>query len=484
MENNGEISLDPNNWDEIRKLGYQSIDLMIEYLSNIEQNKVWKPIPPKTKEYFSSSIPLKPQSTNEIFDDFINNILPYPSGNIHPRFWGFVKGTGTPTGAIAELLATTMNSNTGGGEHIANYVELQIIEWAKEMLNFDKKASGLITSGCSMANLTGLAVARNVMSNNDIRKEGLRSMSQDFVIYGSDQIHSSIKKSIETLGIGSNNITLIPTNDKFEMDVENLEKTIQVDISNGKIPMAVVANAGTVNTGAIDPLNKIAEITKKYKIWYHIDGAFGALAKIVPEYDDIMFGLELADSIAFDMHKWMYMPYEIGLILVKDPIAHKLTFSLRPDYLSEETRGFSSFKNWATEYGIELSRGFRSLKAWFLIKEHGFKKYQLLIHQNIKQARYLGTLIEASDQLEILAPIALNIVCFRFIFSNKDDAINDSLNKEVLLRIQEEGIALFSSTILNNKYALRVAITNHRTKMSDIDLTISKILEIGNTLKK
>lgn len=361
-DNSDEIDLDPKDWHHFKELGYSMVDLVADFHQSVRDRPVWKEVPESVKEKFKQPLPRNGSDLETVFEEFKSDILPYPTGNIHPRFWGWVHGTGTSSGALAELLAAMMNPNTGGREHIANYVERQVIGWACEMLGYDTSASGLLTSGCSMANLTGLAVARQVKSPIDVRTKGLQAIDQRLLVYGSKEMHSSIQKALEILGLGKEALRLVNTNDAYQIDLADLRSKLDEDIAAGHLPIAVVGNAGTVNSGAIDDFKGIAEIAKQYDLWFHIDGAFGAIARIVDEYRQKMEGFELADSVAFDMHKWMYLPYEIGCILVKDSDAHRSTFSLRPDYLSQQSRGLASFNRWPTEYGVELSRGFRALK--------------------------------------------------------------------------------------------------------------------------
>jgi len=483
MTNNADDKdLDPEDWQAFRDLGYQMIDLLVDYHQGVRDRPVWQPIPPSIKQQFKEPLPHQGTSLENVFAEFKDSILPYPTGNIHPRFWGWVHGTGTSSGALAELLAAMMNPNTGGREHIANYVEQQVIDWTKEMLDYDPQASGLLTSGCSMANLTALTVARQAKSPIDVRQQGLTALSKPLVVYGSDQMHSSIQKALEVLGMGSQSLHRIPSNENFEIDLSALREQIENDIEAGFQPIAIVGNAGTVNSGAIDDFRGIADIAEEFDLWFHIDGAFGAMARMLPEYVERMQGYEQADSLAFDMHKWMYMPYEIGCVLIKNEQLHRSTFSLRPDYLSQQSRGLASIKKWPTEYGVELSRGFRALKAWMLIKEHGIDSYRDVIHKNVSQARYFGQLVETEPHLQLMAPVSLNVICFRYTHADLNTQQLDELNHELLLRVQESGIAVFSSTQLHGQYTLRVANTNQRSKFTDFDLLHDTLVKLGNEI--
>ncbi len=472
-------TLDPKDWEAMRQLGHRMVDDMVSFLQDVRERPVWQPIPEKIQQQFKKPLPKDPQDPEQVYQEFQKNIQPYPMGNIHPRFWGWVIGTGTPMGAMSEMLAATINSNSGGGDHIANYVETQVLDWLKEIFAFPQKSSGLLVNGGSMANLVGLTVARNSMVDFNLRKEGLHSDSQPMLVYASSEAHSSIQKAIELLGLGSDSLRLIPVNKSFEIDILALEKTMRLDRHNGNTPFCIVGNAGTVNTGAIDNLNELADICQRENLWYHVDGAFGAWSILSSEYSSQLKGMERADSLAFDLHKWMYMPYDIGCILVKDEEKHRNSFSLTPGYLEHAKRGVAGGEHWFSEYGVELSRNFKSLKAWISIKEHGMNKYARQIQKNINQAKYLSQRIEASSELEQLAPTSLNIVCFRYTAKTLDEEKLNELNREILLQLHENGIAVPSYATLEDKYALRVSITNHRTLQVDLDLFVEEVLRLG-----
>jgi len=477
-----EESLDPKDWEAMRVLGHRMIDDMMIYLESIRERPVWQPIPEGVKQNFSTPLPLDPKKPEDIYEEFLDYILPHPMGNIHPRFWGWVIGTGTPLGTLAELLAAGMNPNLGGGDHVANYVEAQVLEWCKEMLGYPLEASGLLVSGGSMANLVGLTVARNTMSGFDIRREGLQAAQKPMTFYGSVETHSSNQKAVELLGLGSAALRRIPVNADFQIVLPALEEAVSKDREAGFHPICVIGNAGTVNTGAIDDLNALADFSERERLWFHIDGAFGALAALSPDLRSLVSGLERADSLAFDLHKWMYMPYEIGCALVRSEANHRSAFSLTPDYLAHVERGLAGGSLWFSEYGVQLSRGFRALKAWMSIKEHGIKKYGRLIKQNVDQARYLADLVDNAPQLESMAPVSLNIVCFRFKGGSSDSDDLHSINQEILIRLHEQGIAVPSYTTLSGDYALRVAITNHRSRREDFELLVREVIRLGEEI--
>jgi aromatic-L-amino-acid/L-tryptophan decarboxylase len=459
-----EEGLDPEDWAAMRKLGHRMVDDMMTYLATVRERPVWQPIPAKVKAQFKQTMPQEGEAAEQLYAEFVQNILPYPSGNIHPRFWGWVMGTGTPLGVLAEMLAATMNPNLGGGEHIANYVEAQVLDWCKQMLGYPDDASGILVSGGSMANLVGLTVARNSKAEFDLRQHGLQAAPRRMTLYGSREMHSSNQKAVELLGLGSDALRQIPVDADFRIDVAALEAAIVEDKARGYYPFCIIGNAGTVNTGAIDDLSRLADIAEREEMWFHVDGAFGALAALSPELRSLEVGMERADSLAFDLHKWMYMPFEVGCTLVRHAEAHRRAFSLTPAYLTHGERGLAGSPLWFSDYGVQLTRSFRALKVWMSLKEHGVQKYGRLIAQNVAQAQYLAALVQATPQLQLLAPAPLNIVCFRFFAEGMDEPGLNQLIEELLLQLQESGIAAPSNTLLGGKYALRVAITNHRSR--------------------
>jgi aromatic-L-amino-acid/L-tryptophan decarboxylase len=485
MMNNAEqtvakdLTLDPQNWDAMRKLGHQMIDDMMDYLEGIRKQPSWRKIPAHIKEFLQEPLPQNSTGIEDVYVQFKENILPYTKGNIHPRFFAWVQGTGTPMGMLAEMLAAAMNPNTGIGEHSAMYVEQQVINWCKQMFNYPASSSGILLSGASMANITALTVARNYQLNKNIRKEGLHNAGK-MVLYCSAETHSCIQKAVEVLGLGTDAIRKIGVDENYRIRVNELITSIEDDMVQGFQPFCIVGNAGTVNTGAIDPLDELTVICKKYNLWLHIDGAFGALAKLVPEYAGELKAIETADSLAFDLHKWMYMPYEVGAVLIKNSQAHRNAFSVTPNYLLPANRGLAGGPDAFNHYGIELSRGFKALKVWMSLKEHGIEKYAALIKQNIAQAFYFGEIVKAEKELELLTPVTMNIVCYRFIKKGLSNEELNKLNNEILIQLQEQGIASPSSTMLNGNFAIRVCIVNQRSRKEDFDLLAKETIRIGN----
>ncbi|MCB0109629.1 MAG: hypothetical protein KDE53_27090, partial [Caldilineaceae bacterium] len=340
------------------------------------------------------------------------DLMPYPMGNIHPRFWMWYMGSSNFTGAMGDFLAAIIGSNLGGGNHAAAMIDNQVVDWCKEMVGFPASASGTLVSGGSMANMIGLTVARNVMAGIDVREEGVAAMDKSLRFYSSDQVHGCHQKAVEVLGLGWQALVKVPSNAHFEMDIAALRAAIQADRAAGLQPACVIANAGTVNTGAIDDLVALAALCDEENLWFHVDGCIGALIAIAPENRHRVAGLELADSVALDPHKWLHAPFEVGCALVRDARAHLQTFTLTPEYLERAQRGVAA-ADWLYDYGMQTSRGFRALKVWLSLQEHGIQKFGRLIDQNIAQGQYLTKLINAAPQLELMTPTNINIVCFR-----------------------------------------------------------------------
>ena len=478
-----ELSLDPDNWDSIKKLGHRMVDEMVDYLATLRSRPVWRPVPEGTKALLRGNPPEQGVGLEQVYEEFLTAVQPFPTGNIHPRFWGWVRGTGNVEGVLGEMLAAGLNNNVSGFADAATLVELQVLGWCKEWLGYPSDSSGILVSGGSMANLVGLAVARQAMAGYDARAEGLTGQGPRLTVYASEETHASVEKAVELLGIGRAQYRRIPVNDAFEIDVAALEHAIGTDRAAGHRPMAVVGNVGTVNTGAIDDLDALAALCARERLWLHVDGAFGAWGAMVPQIRRRLGSLARADSLAFDLHKWMYVPYEVGCALVKSASSHREAFRFAPEYLVTGDRGAAAGPIRFSDYGVQLSRDFRALKAWFTFKAHGRAKLARLVEQNVGQARFLANLVAGAPELELAAPVALNVVCFRYRSPGADESGLARLNEEILFRLHEEGIAVVSMTRVHEKRVLRVAITNHRTRRDDLRELVAQVLRLGRELR-
>jgi glutamate/tyrosine decarboxylase-like PLP-dependent enzyme len=478
-----EQDLDPGDWEAFRALGHQMIDDVVDHMRDVRDRPIWQAPTDAVKALTAEPYPRQGKGESAAYDEFKTHIFEYGMGNTHPRFWGWVMGNGIPFAVLAEMLAATINPNMGGGDHVANYVERQVINWCKQMMDFPPDASGLLVSGGSMANFVGLTVARNTKAGFNPRKAGLKSHDRQLVFYASSETHSSNYKAVEMLGIGKDNMRFIPVNAAYQIDLNALETAIQADKAAGLKPVCVVGNAGTVGTGAVDDLNALADICEREDLWLHVDGAFGALAYLPEATRARVDGLQRADSISFDLHKWMYFPFEVACVLIRRESDHLNSFIVNPDYLAHMPRGVAGGHHvWYGDMGLQLTRSFRALKVWMTVKAYGMDRFAQQIEQNIDQAGYLESLVEAQPELELLAPVPLNIVCYRFKAPGMDDETLNEFNRELMMRLHERSIAIPTYTMLNGKFALRAAIVNHRSTRADFDLLVEKTVTLGEEL--
>jgi glutamate/tyrosine decarboxylase-like PLP-dependent enzyme len=475
-------SLDPHDWDELRTLAHAMLDQAFDHQQHVRRRPVWQPVPQAVRSAIGEKLPREPQGAASVSRDLCQWILPYTTGNTHPRFFGWVHGTGTPGGIIAEMMAAAINANCGGRDHAAVYIERQVIAWFRTLFGLPAAASGLLVSGTSMATLIALNVARNAKAGIDVRQDGIAAAPTQLVAYASQQAHGSTDKAMEILGLGRRALHRIPVDGAGRMDAGALAARIAADRSAGLAPFCIVATAGTVNTGAFDPLEDIAAIAAAEDLWLHVDGAFGALAILSEADSHKVRGIERADSLAFDFHKWLHVPYDAGMVLIRDGDRHRAAFGSKHDYLAGAERGLAAGEPWFCEFGPELSRGFRALKVWFTLKEHGIRRLGEKIGDNCRQAEQLAELIAGHDRLEPMAPVALNIVCFRYTDPDLDGAETDRLNERIVIELQERGIAAPSTTRLNGRLAIRVNITNHRTRSDDLRILTDAVLEIGGRI--
>jgi glutamate/tyrosine decarboxylase-like PLP-dependent enzyme len=467
-------NLDPADWHSARAQGHRMLDDMLDYIENIRERPVWQPIPDSVRARFREAVPTGPSDLAAVHDEFMRHILPFATGNTHPGFMGWVHGGGNVPGMLAEMLAAGLNANLGGRDHMPIEVERQIVHWLRQLFDFPESASGLFVTGTSMANLLGVLIARTRELGVEVRRNGVASGGKRLVAYTSAAAHGCIAQAMDLSGLGSAALHVIPTNDLHQIDIDALNPAIAQDRNAGLTPFLVIGAAGTVDTGAIDDLAALARLARQEKLWFHVDGAIGALAIMAPDIAPRLAGIQDADSIALDFHKWGQVPYDAGFILVRDGTLHRDTFASPAAYLRRETRGLAAGALWPCDFGPDLSRGFRALKTWFTLKVYGTDALGAMISRTCELARYLEIKIATSRELELLAPVSLNIVCFRH---RGDDP--DRLNAKIVADLHESGIAAPSTTIIGNRLAIRAAIVNHRTEPRDIDALLKAVLKFG-----
>jgi len=467
-----DAKLDPQDWQEIRAQGQRMLSDMFDYLEHIRERPVWQPIPQEVRDSFHETLPREAGDLAAVHQTFMQDILPFAIGNAHPGFMGWVHGGGTAVGMLAEMLAAGLNANLGGRDQIPVAVERQVLEWVRDLMGFPETAGGLFVTGTSMANLIGVLVARTAALGKAVRHEGLAASR--LTAYTSSGAHGCIAQAMNVSGIGSDALRLIPMNEHFQMDVAALEAAIVADRERGFHPFLIVGVAGSVDVGAIDDLAALNCIARREGLWFHVDGAYGALAMLAPEIAPRLVGLANADSIAFDFHKWGQVPYDAGFIVVRDGMLQQDTFASPAAYLRRDTRGMAAGSPWPCDFGPDLSRGFRALKTWFTIKVYGAEQLGRMIVKTCALARYLKQCVENEPLLELLAPVSLNIVCFRY---RSPDA--DRVNAAIVVALQESGIAAPSTTIINGQLAIRAAIVNHRTATCDIDALVRATIAFG-----
>jgi aromatic-L-amino-acid decarboxylase len=479
------MSLDPEDWNAVRAVGHRMIDDMLDYQRDARSRAYWRSVPEAIKANLDEEMPRQGAALDVVYDSFVKNILPYPTGNIHPRFWGWVMGTGTTTGMLAELLTAGMNAHLAGYDQSAALVERQVIGWLNQLMGFPADASGVLVSGATAANLNGLLAARQAKAGFDVREEGLHG-GPPLTVYGSSETHSWVTKACETMGLGRRAFRKVPVSADYRIDVASCRAMMLADRAKGMKPFVVIGNAGTVNTGAVDDLVALRALADEMDVWFHIDGAFGALVAWTKSRD-LVQGQEMADSLAFDLHKWGYVPYEAGVILTRDAKAQLAAFQppangAKPAYLQSASAGASADTTYFADRGLQLSRSFRALKVWMSFKEQGIDRIAQAIQDNIDQAHYLGRLVEKSPELELLAPVSMNTVCFRYRHPGLDEAALDVLNRAILVQLQVRGIAVPSQTILNGLFAIRVCNTNHRSTLADFDALAEAVVVLGREL--
>ena len=471
--------LDPMDWKEFRGVAHAMLDDMITHIETIRDRPVWQPAPAATRERFEQPLPRAGRDLGDVLGDIGTHIVPYATGNLHPGFMGWVHGSGTPVGMVAEMVAAALNMNCGGRNHIGLDVEKQITRWMAEALGYASSASGIFVTGSSMANFAALIVARTNAAGYVSRHEGLAKTASCLVAYTSVEAHNCIARGMELAGLGSANLRTIDTDQAGRMDVAKLEMAIAEDRARGFAPFFIAATAGTVNTGAIDPLERIAQVASREGLWFHVDGAIGALAAFSPQLRSLIKGIEKSDSVALDFHKWGHVPYDAGFLLVRDSAAHKQAFAMPAAYLQRSERGLAAGETWPCDLGPDLSRGFRALKTWMTIETLGADRMGDAMLANCELAQYLAQKVRQSPLFELKAPVALNIVCF-----GVRGARDRAYNRELVLDMHETGVAAPSWTTIGGESVIRCAIVNHRTTRADIDRMMDCMTDLALSRRK
>jgi aromatic-L-amino-acid/L-tryptophan decarboxylase len=468
--------LDPSA-DEIRNWGNSVIQLMTNYFGDLRDHKVYGRMSSREiRGRLDSALPTHGTDFEALLKVFRETIIPFSRQNAHPRMFGYVQSPGTPLATFADLLASTLNANLTVWRSAPAPVELErlTIDWVRQILGFNAEAGGLLVSGGSMANLAAIATARQAKNRSSAR---LR-------MYASSETHFSIAKAAALLGIGRENVRHVPVDKHFKIRTDDLVAKINADVEAGYVPFCVVANAGTVNTGAVDPLAEIREVANRFQLWMHVDGSYGAFALLAESARKLFEGIEQADSIALDPHKWLYLPVDVGCIIYRAPEIARATFSHEAEYtrvIGEEAD--EAFAFW--DYGPELSRRFRALKVWMLLKGVGLDSLGEAIESNLVCARYLESMVRASDDFEMVAPVELSIFCFRHVPSHlrseSPQAIDD-FNERLLIALQRDGSSYLSNTTLGGRFALRGCVLNYRTTLRDMKILLDDLRRVAKTL--
>src|SRR5213593_1890387 len=465
--------LDPSA-DEIRDWGNSVIQLMSDYLGNLRDRGVYRHMfSRRIRDRLDATLPTKGTDFDALLRVFREDIVPFSRQNAHPRMFGYVQSPGTPIAAFADLLASTLNANLTVWRSAPAPVELErlTIDWIRQILGFNAEAGGLFVSGGSMANLAALAAARQT---KDCSSGRLR-------IYASSETHFSIVKAAALLGIGRENVCHIAVDERFRIRTDDLVAKITADLEAGDVPFCVVANAGTVNTGAVDPLAEIREIANRFQLWMHVDGSYGAFAVLAESARKLFAGMERADSIALDPHKWLYLPVDVGCVIYREPGIARAAFAHEAEYtriIGQESD--EAFAFW--DYGPELSRRFRALKVWMLLKGVGLDYLGEAIESNLACARHFESMVRASDDFEMLAPVDLSIFCFRHMpvqLRNESPKTIDAFNERLLVALQRDGSSYLSNATLGGRFALRGCVLNYRTTLRDMEILLDDLRRVA-----
>lgn len=471
------------NKEEFQKIGHQLIDDISDFMSNIDKKPVTFSESPSELQRIlgNTSLPENGKPAAELISRVTELLFNHSLFNGHPKFLGYITSSASPIGALADLLAASVNPNVGA--HIlspmATEIEKQTVQWLAEFIGVPASYGGILVSGGNMANFTAFLAARTAKAPKSIKVDGLSNTSKKLIVYCSKTTHTWIDKAAILFGLGTNAIRWIQTDSSNRMNNEILEETIKNDIENGCQPIMVIGTAGDVSTGVVDNLKGISTICKTYNLWFHIDGAYGIPAAIIPKYKDLFDGVSEADSIALDPHKWLYSPLEAGCTLVKNPQHLIDTFSSHPEYYNFTNTEGEIAQNYF-EFGLQNSRGFRALKVWLSLQQVGRSGYQKLIGEDIELSEILFDLAKKHPELEAVSQ-NLSITTFRYIPPNckKDNGYLNKLNETLLNELQTGGELFLSNAIVNKMYCLRACVVNFRTSKKDIEEIIDIIIKIG-----
>ncbi len=478
--------VDDLNWsaDRAERWGLRGVALWKEFLEKLPGLRVsrrWKDA--NVKESLALSVPDEPMSEESITQhlrSIMFDLSMYPG---HPRFMAFITGPGTVPGAVADLLAAALNQNVGGWRlsPAASEIEQFLGRWFAKLFGLGDEAGGLVVSGGAMANFVALKAARDKMLGYATRANGVNAAGE-VIVYASAEAHHVIDRGCDMLGLGTRAVRKIPVDADYRMRIDLLRAAIAEDRAAGKRPIAIVGTAGTVATGAIDPLAEIAALSREEQLWFHVDGAYGALAMLAPELRPLFTGIEKADSIAFDPHKWLYTPHSGGFVVVRDLQLLADAFSLHPTYVREDKEHTGNGLD-AHMLGPQFSRGFAALKIWLSLLAHGRTAYARRIAHDVALAKYLDARVRERDDLQSMAKVTLSIACFRYVPAGvTDDAYLDALNERLMAEIQMDGRAFCSNAVLGERYALRACIVNFRTEAKDVDALLDTACELGAVL--
>jgi len=464
-------SLDPHDWKAFRQTAHHALDGIITMLEHVRDQAVWKALPDESQSVFERQMRRFPRPLDEVISDVMRHVAPFGTGNTHPRFMGWVHGAGTPVGIVAEMISAGLNLNCGGRYHVGLVVERQIASWLADLIKYPPTATGLFVTGSSIANFIAIYIALVARLGPDYRSHGHRKVAKKMVAYTSAHGHGCIGRGLEMAGLGSNQLRRIPVDAAGRISLPLLNEAITRDRDNGFDPFLVVATAGSVETGAVDQLDELGAIAAHERLWFHVDGAIGALALLSDKLRPLFRGIEESQSIALDFHKWGHVPYDAGFLMVRNSAANLAAFSNSQSYLQRGERGLASGDVWPCDLGPDLSRGFRALKTWMTFETLGSDAIAKCIDENCSLAAYMARRIEADPLLELKAPVALNIVCFG-IRTTKDAS---AINREIVMNLHEQGIAAPSWTQLGGETVIRCAIFNHRTTRDDVDTVLDAI---------